>query len=66
MRNPDRLDSFYDELRKIHKEHFPDWRFGQFMYNFMVWLNNTQNNDGFYYEEDKMLELFKKYVGEIK
>lgn len=66
MRNPDRLDSFYNELKEIHKTHFPDWRFGQFVYNFLVWLNNTQHNDGFYYEEDKMLEMFKKYVGEIK
>lgn len=66
MRNPDRLDSFYDELKKIHKDHFPDWRFGQLMYNFMVWLNNTRSNDGYYYEEDKMLEILKTYVGEIK
>lgn len=38
MRNPDRLDSFYDELKKIHKEHFPDWRFGQWCSNFFGWL----------------------------
>ena len=66
MRDKNRLKKFYKELQDIHMNNFPDWRFGQFMYNFMVWLNNTQNNDGFYYEEDKMLELFKKYVGEIK
>ena len=29
MRNPERLDLFYDELKRIHKEAFPDWRFGQ-------------------------------------
>ena len=38
MRNPERLDSFYDELKRIHKEAFPDWRFGQLCSNFFGWL----------------------------
>ena len=29
MRDPNRLDRFYDEVKKIHKISFPDWRFGQ-------------------------------------
>ena len=29
MRDPNRLDDFYEKLKKIHKEKVPDWRFGQ-------------------------------------
>ena len=58
MRNPNRLDSFYDELKKIHKEYIPDWRFGQFIVNFLIWYNR----DPFYLEEDKMIDLFKEYL----
>ena len=28
MRDINRLDKFYDELKEIHKKHFPDWRYG--------------------------------------
>ncbi len=28
MRDINRLDKFYDELKEIHKKHFPDWRVG--------------------------------------
>ena len=31
MRNPDRLDDFYERLKKVHKELYSDLRFGQFM-----------------------------------
>lgn len=51
MRDPDRLDAFYDELKKIHKEYYPDWRFGQFMVNIIKILG-----DPFYWEEDTFLE----------
>jgi hypothetical protein len=34
MRDTGRLDSFYDEVKHIHAENFPDWRFGQLMLNF--------------------------------
>lgn len=58
MRNPERLDNFYEELKKIHKEAFPDWRFGQLIYNFLSWYGK----DPFFMEEDKCLEEFKKFV----
>jgi hypothetical protein len=51
MRNPDRLDPFYNKLCKIHKEKFPDWRFGQLVFNFIRWYG-----DPFYLEEDKFIE----------
>ena len=61
MRNPDRLDKFYDELKRIHKEYFPDWRFGQMIENVK---NLTKVKDLFYYEEDEFLKLIKNLVGE--
>ena len=62
MRNPDRLDSFYDELKKIHKKSFPDMRFGQLMMNFLGFVNSTKKRDPFFPESEEMLELFKEYA----
>lgn len=31
MRDPKRLDDFYDRLKKVHQDSFPDLRFGQFV-----------------------------------
>lgn len=61
MRDPNRLDKFYDELKEIHKKEFPDWRFGQFIMNFLSW-----NGDPFYLEENKFLERVKEYVKSVK
>lgn len=59
MRDPNRLDTFYDELKRIHKEQVPDWRFGQLLVNYFRWLGQ----DPFYWEDDKMLDSFKRYFG---
>ena len=66
MRDPNRLDKFYDELKKIHKKYFPDWRYGQLCSNFFGWLMGEKKMDLFFPEEDKMLEYFREYAGEIK
>ena len=66
MRNPERLDAFYAELCRIHKEYFPDWRFGQLCSNFFGWLGYTEKVDLFYPEEDKMLEYLIDYVNSLK
>ena len=58
MRDVKRLDSFYDKMKEIHKEKFPDWRFGQLMINFLRWYGR----DPFYLEEDKFLERFEEFV----
>ena len=63
MRDPERLDAFYDELKKIHKEYFPDWRFGQLIENIR---RMSRAEDLFYYEEDKFLELVKSIIMEVK
>lgn len=61
MRNPNRLYEFYAELQRIHIEHFPDWRFGQFMINFL----NAAERDPFFLEEDECLYRLRKFAGEF-
>ena len=65
MRNPNRLYNFYNEMTRIHMEHFPDWRFGQLVCNFISWVTSVKGIDPFFPEEGRMLELFKEFAGEI-
>lgn len=66
MRDINRLDVFYDELKKIHKEYFPDWRFGQFVCNLERWLQaNKGFNDLFFFEEYEMLHYINEFVESI-
>lgn len=62
MRDPNRLDSFYEELKNIHKDFFPDWRYGQLCSNFFGWLVNTKGIDLFFPEEPRMLEYLREYI----
>ena len=64
MRNPDRLDKFYEEFCDIHKRHFPDWRFGQMISNFFGWIITEKQKDIWFPEEREMMELLKEYVHE--
>ena len=60
MRNPDRLDEFYDRLKKVHKEKYPDLRFGQFM---MCVLGDMMSygRDPFFPEEDEMIKFIEEW-----
>lgn len=60
MRDVKRLDKFYDELREVHAKSFPDWRFGQLMFNFL-----SECSDPFYWEEDKFIEEIKNYANKF-
>lgn len=62
MRDPNRLDAFYEKLKEIHKENFPDWRFSQLISNFADWYGG----DIFYMEEDRLIELLEKFTKEVK
>lgn len=62
MRNTNRLDDFYNELKRIHKKSFPDMRFGQLMSNFFGWLYSEKKRDCFFPEEDEMIAAFKEYA----
>ena len=65
MRNPDRLDSFYEAVKNIHKEQFPDWRFGQLMSNFFGWLYQNKSIDCFFPEENDMITYLEEFAGEM-
>lgn len=62
IRKADRLDTFYDELKQIHKEYFTDIRFGQLMSNFFGWLMSEKKVDLFFPEENKMIEYIREYA----
>lgn len=64
MRNPNRLYSFYDEMRDIHVKSFPDWRFGQLMSNFFGWLMSEKKKDLFFPEEDEMIGYFREFAND--
>lgn len=62
MRDPKRLESFYDEIKKIHKESFPDMREGQFLLNVLGWIHSEKHRDPFFPETDELINLFKEYA----
>lgn len=62
MRDPKRLDAFYKELKTIHKESFPDWRFGQLCSNFFGWLMSEKKIDLFFPEEKDMIAYFREFA----
>ena len=57
MRDIKRLDGFYEKLKEIHAKSFPDWRFFQFMFNFIC-----EYGDPFFLEEDMAINELKKYA----
>ncbi len=62
IRNTDRLDSFYEELKEIHKRYFQDWRFGQLCSNFFGWLASDKKVDLFFPEEIPMMNFIREYA----
>lgn len=64
MRDPQRLDNFYDEVKRLHMQYFPDWRVGQLWTNFFGWLYGTKSIDPFFPEENSLLDDFKEFFGE--
>ena len=64
MRNPNRLDEFYDELKELHKKYCPDWRFGQFCSNFFGWLYSEKKIDLWFPEEKEMIKHIEEFCKE--
>ena len=62
MRDINRLDKFYDELKEIHKKNFPMWRFGQLIVNVLADWQAKTKRDIFFPEEDEMIQIFRDYV----
>ena len=65
MRDPNRLDYFYETLKNYHKWYFADWRFGQLIINFLNWHLNKYKTDGFYIEENEMLKRFSEFKNDM-
>lgn len=64
MRSEQRLDTFYEEFKNIHKRYFCDWRFGQLCSNFFGWLMQSKHIDLFFPEEEDMLKYLNEFVSE--
>lgn len=62
MRDIKRLVPILNELTEIWYT-VPDWRFGQLIENFKRF---TEVEDLFYVEDDKMLEVLKKFKEDLK
>ena len=62
MRDINRIEPFMNELTEIWCT-VPDWRFGQLVENFKRF---AEVEDLFYIEDDKMLEVLKKFKEELK
>ena len=61
MRDPQRIDPFIQKLGDYWKNRIPDWRFGQFMSNFLGYVMTETGKDIFYIEEKEMEELLDKF-----
>lgn len=57
MRPIERIEPFLKELGDIWKERFPDWRFGQLIYNFI-----SENGDPFRWEDEEFLARLNAYL----
>jgi len=66
MRDPNRLDIFYEQIKIYHKKNFPDLRFIQFIFIFLTWHENHYGNDGFYLEDNKCLKRFEEFIFDLK
>jgi hypothetical protein len=64
MRDINRLDNFYNNLKELHKQ-LPDWRFGQFIMNFFSWYYQKYKKDCFYIEEKEMLKYIKEFIDDM-
>lgn len=58
MRPIERLDRFYDELKRIHKEYFPDWREFQLFFN----MFRDMEEDPFFWETDRAIKFIRAYA----
>lgn len=65
MRDIKRIYEFSNDMATLWAEKIPDWRFGQFMSNFLSWVMSEKNVDIFFPEEDEMMKYMKEFLGEL-
>jgi len=61
MRDVNRIKPLLMDFSEVWEQCFPDMRFMQVIVNFQRWLGN----DGFYLEDDKLIEKFCSYATEM-
>ena len=61
MRNTKRIKKFCNELANIWETKCPDWRFFQLMFNVL----SSMKSDPFFIEDDKAIDMFKRYFNVI-
>lgn len=61
MRDPKRIRPFINKLAMYWESKIPDWRFGQFMSNFLGFAMSKTGRDIFFIEEKEMEELLDQY-----
>lgn len=66
MRDVKRIEPFCKKLQKFWETRIPDWRFGQFMCNFLGWVYEKTKTDVFFLEDDVMEKYLDEYLSEQK
>ena len=61
MRNPERISPFLATLSDLWQQKVPDWRFGQFMSNFLGFVYQETGRDIFFIEDDEMERLLVEF-----
>ena len=61
MRDVKRIQPLLTDIGNVWEQCFPDMRFMQVIVNFQSWLGS----DGFYIEDDQLIEKFCKFATEI-
>lgn len=57
MRDPARIPLIWTAFERAHAL-YPDWRFGQFLVNFLGWYGR----DPFFAEDDEWLKIIDQYI----
>lgn len=67
MRDPNRLDNLYEQLHQVHKQYVPDWRFGQFISNFVSWwFSSSEQSDIWFEEDDEWIKDIQEFGNSLK
>lgn len=62
MRSIERIHPFVERIEYVWKTHFPDWRFGQFIYNLEYYIRSEKDTDIFTVEDSKFIDLVDSFV----
>ena len=62
MRDSNRLDNSYEEIKELHRMLSPDLRIGQFLLNFI----ESQSKDLYYMEDREFIQKLRDYVKEVR